>query len=96
MEQSHILLIADTHSQVTFVQEDVSGSADLPGLHNGVVETLSQGWGSSDVSPGAELEPPPVGGEPSTCRALRQQSVTLGCGGFGESVALDSSERAAQ
>jgi len=38
MEQSHVLLIADTHSQVTFVQEDVSGSADLPGLHNGVVE----------------------------------------------------------
>src|SRR5262249_58492304 len=38
MEQSHVLLIADTHSQVTFIQEDVSGSADLPGLHNGVVE----------------------------------------------------------
>src|SRR5262249_7588776 len=38
MEQSHVLLIADTHSQVTFVQEDVSGGADLPGLHNGVVE----------------------------------------------------------
>src|SRR5262249_29926706 len=38
MEQSHVLLIADTHSQVTFVQEDVSGSAELPGLHNGVVE----------------------------------------------------------
>jgi Fe-S cluster assembly protein SufD len=38
MEQSHILLIADRQSQVTFVQEEVSGSADLPGLHNGVVE----------------------------------------------------------
>jgi len=38
MEQSHILLIADTQSQVTFVEEEVSGSADLPGLHNGVVE----------------------------------------------------------
>src|SRR5262249_52796317 len=38
MEQSHVLLIADTHSQVTFIQEDVSGSADLLGLHNGVVE----------------------------------------------------------
>src|SRR5262249_7186238 len=38
MEQSHILLIADQQSQVTLVQEEVSGSADLPGLHNGVVE----------------------------------------------------------
>jgi len=38
MEQSHILLIADTQSQVTFVEEEVSGSADLSGLHNGVVE----------------------------------------------------------
>jgi len=38
MEQSHVLLIADTQSQVTFVQEEVSGSAELPGLHNGVVE----------------------------------------------------------
>jgi Fe-S cluster assembly protein SufD len=38
MEQSHVLLIADAQSQVTFVQEDVSGRADLPGLHNGVVE----------------------------------------------------------
>jgi len=38
MEQSHILLIADKHSQVTFVEEEVSGRPDLPGLHNGVVE----------------------------------------------------------
>ena len=38
MEQSHILLIADQQSQVTIVQEEVSGSTDLPGLHNGVVE----------------------------------------------------------
>jgi Fe-S cluster assembly protein SufD len=38
MEQSHILLIADTHSQVTFVEEEISGRSDLPGWHNGVVE----------------------------------------------------------
>lgn len=38
MEQSHTLLIADEHSQVTLVDEQLSGSADLPGLHNGVVE----------------------------------------------------------
>ena len=38
MEQSHVLLIADTNSQVTVVQEAGLGSADLPGLHNGVVE----------------------------------------------------------
>jgi Fe-S cluster assembly protein SufD len=38
MEQSHTLLIADTQSQVTFVDERVSGTPDLPGLHNGVVE----------------------------------------------------------
>jgi Fe-S cluster assembly protein SufD len=38
MEQTHLLLIADKHSQVTVVQEQVSGSKDLPGLHNGVVE----------------------------------------------------------
>jgi Fe-S cluster assembly protein SufD len=38
MEQSHVLLIADEQSQVTFVDERLSGSADLLGLHNGVVE----------------------------------------------------------
>lgn len=38
LEQSHTLVIADTGSQVTLVQEEVSGQADLPGLHNGVVE----------------------------------------------------------
>lgn len=38
MEQSHTLLIADEQSQVTFVDEQVSGNPDLPGLHNGVVE----------------------------------------------------------
>lgn len=38
MEQSHILVIADRHSQVTLVTEEVSGSADLPGWHNGAVE----------------------------------------------------------
>ncbi len=47
MEQSHVLLIADTQSQVTVVQEDVSGQADLPGLHNGVVELY--------VKPGAQV-----------------------------------------
>lgn len=38
LEQSHTLVIADRGSQVTLVQEDVSGQADLPGWHNGVVE----------------------------------------------------------
>jgi Fe-S cluster assembly protein SufD len=38
MEQSHTLLIADEQSQVTFVDERLSGSPDLVGLHNGVVE----------------------------------------------------------
>jgi Fe-S cluster assembly protein SufD len=38
MEQSHVLLIAAEHSQVTFVDERLSGSADLAGMHNGVVE----------------------------------------------------------
>jgi Fe-S cluster assembly protein SufD len=38
MEQSHVLLIADAQSQVTFVDERLSGSPDLGGLHNGVVE----------------------------------------------------------
>ena len=38
MVHPHALLIADEQSQVTFVEEQVSGSADLPGLHNGVVE----------------------------------------------------------
>jgi Fe-S cluster assembly protein SufD len=38
MEQSHVLLIADEQSQVTCVDTRVSGSPDLAGLHNGVVE----------------------------------------------------------
>jgi Fe-S cluster assembly protein SufD len=38
MVQSHTLLIADEHSQVTFIDQQVSGTADLPGLSNGVVE----------------------------------------------------------
>ena len=38
MEQSHVLLIADEQSQVTFIDERLSGSPDLLGLHNGVVE----------------------------------------------------------
>jgi Fe-S cluster assembly protein SufD len=38
MEQSHTLLIADEQSQVTLIDEQISGSTDLPGLHNGVVE----------------------------------------------------------
>ncbi|HEY7491235.1 MAG TPA: Fe-S cluster assembly protein SufD [Candidatus Tectomicrobia bacterium] len=38
MEQSHTLLIADTQSQVTLIDEQMSGAPDLPGLHNGVVE----------------------------------------------------------
>jgi Fe-S cluster assembly protein SufD len=38
MEQSHVLLIADAQSQVTFVDERVSGGPDVGGLHNGVVE----------------------------------------------------------
>jgi Fe-S cluster assembly protein SufD len=38
MEQTHVLLIAEQQSQVTFIEEEVSGDADLPGLHNGVVE----------------------------------------------------------
>lgn len=38
MEQSHVLVIADRGSQVTFVEDEISGSADLPGFHNGVVE----------------------------------------------------------
>jgi Fe-S cluster assembly protein SufD len=36
--QSHILLIADEHSQVTFIDQQMSGATDLPGLSNGVVE----------------------------------------------------------
>jgi Fe-S cluster assembly protein SufD len=42
MEQTHFLLIADKHSQVTVVQEQVSASSDLPGLHNGVAELYLQ------------------------------------------------------
>jgi Fe-S cluster assembly protein SufD len=38
MVQSHTLLIADAQSQVTFIDQQVSGSSDLPGLANGVVE----------------------------------------------------------
>jgi Fe-S cluster assembly protein SufD len=38
MEQSHTLVIADEQSQVTLVDEQVSASADQPGLYNGVVE----------------------------------------------------------
>ena len=38
MVQPHLLLIADAQSEVTFVDEQVSQSADLPGFHNGVVE----------------------------------------------------------
>ena len=38
MVQPHLLLIADAQSQVTFVDEQFSQSADLPGFHNGVIE----------------------------------------------------------
>ncbi len=38
MEQSHTLVIAEAQSQVTLVNEQMSGRPDLPGLHNGVVE----------------------------------------------------------
>ncbi len=38
MVQPHLLLIADAQSDVTFVDEQFSQSADLPGFHNGVVE----------------------------------------------------------
>ncbi len=38
MMHPHTLLIADEQSQVTLVEEQWSGSDDLPGLHNGVVE----------------------------------------------------------
>jgi Fe-S cluster assembly protein SufD len=38
MEQCHTLLIADEHSQVTLLDEQLSGNPELPGLHNGVVE----------------------------------------------------------
>ncbi len=38
MMHPHTLLIADEQSRVTLVEEQFSGSADLPGLHNGVVE----------------------------------------------------------
>lgn len=38
MEQGHVLLIADEDSQVTLIDEQHSGSAELAGLHNGVVE----------------------------------------------------------
>ena len=38
MEQSHILVIADEQSQVTLIDEQISGSPTQSGLHNGVVE----------------------------------------------------------
>lgn len=38
LEQSHVLLIADEESRVTLIDEQVSGAADLAGLHNGAVE----------------------------------------------------------
>ena len=38
MVQPHLLLIADSQSDVTFVDEQFSHSVDLPGFHNGVVE----------------------------------------------------------
>ena len=38
MVQPHLLLIAGAQSQVTFVDEQFSQSADLPGFHNGVIE----------------------------------------------------------
>lgn len=38
MEQAHLLLIADRHSQVTLITDEISGAPDLPGWHNGVVE----------------------------------------------------------
>lgn len=38
MVQPHLLLIADTQSDVTFVDEQFSQSTDLSGFHNGVVE----------------------------------------------------------
>ena len=38
MVQPHVLLIADSQSEVTFVDEQISESADLQGFHNGVVE----------------------------------------------------------
>ena len=38
MVQTHLLLIADAQSDVTFVDEQFSHSVDLPGFHNGVVE----------------------------------------------------------
>ncbi len=38
MVHPHTLVIADEQSSVTLVEEQFSGSAELPGLHNGVVE----------------------------------------------------------
>ena len=38
MEQSHTLVIADAQSQVTLIDEQISGTSSLTGLHNGVVE----------------------------------------------------------
>jgi Fe-S cluster assembly protein SufD len=38
MLQPHLLLIADSQSDVTFVDEQISEPADLQGFHNGVVE----------------------------------------------------------
>lgn len=47
MQASHVLLIADRQSQVTFVQDDVSGENEATGLHNGVVELY--------LKPGAQV-----------------------------------------
>ncbi|MGQ4808189.1 hypothetical protein NKDENANG_01556 [Candidatus Entotheonellaceae bacterium PAL068K] len=38
MQQSHTLVIAEEQSQVTVVDEQSSGSTDLLGLHNGIIE----------------------------------------------------------
>ena len=38
MVKPHVLVVADSQSDVTFVDEQISESADLPGFHNGVVE----------------------------------------------------------
>jgi len=42
MEQSHTLVIAEAQSQVTLIDEQISGRPDLSGLHNGVVELYVQ------------------------------------------------------
>lgn len=42
MEHSHTLVIAEPQSQVTLIDEQLSGRPDLPGLHNGVAELYVQ------------------------------------------------------